>query len=90
MLDDGVEQYKTVAVGLKGEVLKLAATAVEAHQTAGLTEDGGKLVHDATVDAAVVMLCCLSGEHHIPLRHLVVAKEVVQTAGEATLHSCTA
>ena len=33
------------------------------------------------------MLCGLTGEYHIPLRNLVVAKEVVEATGEATLHS---
>ena len=33
------------------------------------------------------MLSSLSGKYHVPLRNLVVAKEVVQTTGEAALHS---
>ena len=35
------------------------------------------------------MLGSLSGKHHIPLRNLVLAEDVVQTAGEAALHSGT-
>ena len=87
VLDNAVEQYEAIAVGLEGEVFELAATAVEAHEATSLAEDGGELVHDAAVDTAVVVLSGLSGKSHIPLVDLVVAKDVVQTAGEATLHS---
>ena len=89
MLHLAVQQHQAIAIGLEGEVLELAAAAVEAHQTASLAEDRGELVHDTAVDAAVVVLGSLSGEHHIPLRDLVLAEDVVQTAGEAALHSGT-
>ena len=35
------------------------------------------------------MLSSLSGKYEFPLTYLVVAKEVVETEGEATLHCCT-
>ena len=87
MFDGTVEQYETIAIGLEGEILKLTRAAVEAHQTACLAKDAGKLVHNATVDTAVVMLCSLTGQNHVPQADLVVTKEVVETAGKATLHS---
>ena len=87
MLHYRVEQHETVAIGLEGEVFELARTAVETHQTACLTEDRGELVHDTTVYTAVVMLGSLTSENHIPLTDLIVAKDVVQTTGEAALHS---
>ena len=82
-----VEQHQTIAIGLEGEVLELAAATVEAHQTASLSEDRSKLVHDAAVDAAVVVLSSLTSQHHIPLAHLVLSEDVVETAGETALHS---
>ena len=33
------------------------------------------------------MLGSLTGQYHIPLRNLVVAEDIVQTTGKATLHS---
>ena len=89
VLHHAVEQYQTIAVGLEGEVFKLAGTAVEAHQTTCLAEDAGKLIHDTAVDAAVVVLRGLTCQHHVPHADFVVAEKVVETTGETTLHSGT-
>ena len=89
VLDNRVEEYEAIAVGLEGEVFELTTATIEAHQTARLAKDAGKLVHDATVDTTVVVLGSLSGQYHIPLADLIVAKEVVESEGEAALHSGT-
>ena len=81
----GVHQEELVALWIEREVLELAATAVQAHQFSFLSEDTGKLIHDTAVYAHVLVLCRLSGKCHVPLGDLVVAEEVVQRVGEATL-----
>ena len=87
VLHAGVEQNELVALGVEGEVFEFTRAAVEAHQLAFLTEHRSELVHDTAVHTAVVVLRSLAGEHHVPLRNLVVTEEVVQTASEAALHS---
>ena len=67
---------------------RVAAVAVETHEASFLAEDAGKLVHDATINATIVVLCSLSDENQIPLADLVVSKEVVQTESEAALKCC--
>ena len=79
-----VEQHQLIANGLEGEIFKFAAAAVETHQALFFAKHAGKLVHDATIYATVVMLGSLSGQRHIPLAHLVIAKQIVQSKGEAT------
>ena len=83
MLHYRVNEHQLVAHGLEGEVLELAAAAVETHEASLFAENAGKLVHDTAVHAAVVVLSGLTGQYHIPLRHLVVAEEVVQSVSVA-------
>ena len=77
-----VEQHQLVTLGVEGEVFEFARTTVEPHQLACLTEDAGKLVHDAALHAAVVVFRSLSGQHHVPLRDFVLTEEIVQRKGE--------
>ena len=51
-----IEQHQTVSLRVEGKVLILERAAVETNQIAPLAEDRGELVHDAAVDAAVVVL----------------------------------
>ena len=82
-----VNQTELVTLRLEWEVLELTAVAVETHQLALLAEYRSKLVHDTAVDTDVLVLCSLTCQNEIPLRNLVVAKEVVQSESEAALQS---
>lgn len=44
-----VDEYQFVAFRVEGHIFVFERAAVEAYQVAGLTEDGGKLVHDAAL-----------------------------------------
>ena len=85
VLNNRVEQYQLVADRLEWEVFKLTAAAVEAHEATFLAKYTCKLVHDTAVDTAVVVLSGLAGKNHIPLRNLIVAKEVVECISIAAL-----
>ncbi len=84
-----VEQDELVAFRLPGEVFKLTAAAVETHELAFLSEDRGKLIHDATVHTDILVLGGLAGKYEIPLGDLVVAEEIVECESEAALQGST-
>ena len=87
MLYARVQQHKFVSLGIERIVLKLTAAAIQAHQLSCLSEDACKLVHDTAVHATVVVLRSLSCQYDVPFAYLVLSEEVVQSAGEAALHS---
>ena len=87
MLNAGIQQHELIAFGIKGIVLKLTATAIQAHQLACLSEDAGKLVHDSAIHTAIVMLCGLTGKNNVPLRNFILSEQVIQSASETAFHS---
>ena len=72
MLYAGVNENQLVTLGVEREVLVLSGFAVEADKGAFLTEDGSKLVHDAALHAAVIVLCALAYLCQLKLLNLVV------------------
>ena len=84
-----VEQDELVAFRLPGEVFKLTAAAVETHELAFLSEDRGKLIHDAAVHTDILVLGSLACQSEIPFRNLVVAEEIVECESEAALQGST-
>ena len=73
MLDAGVNEHQLVALGVPGEVLILAAAAVEAQQGTLLAEAGDGLVHDAAVNAYILMLGALAYAGKLHAVNLVFA-----------------
>jgi hypothetical protein len=83
-----VNEYQLIAYGVEGEVLKLTATAIEAHQVARFTKYGSKLVHNATVHTAIVMLSALSDSGELKFLNRVVIEQVIDSKSEARLKGC--
>ena len=84
MLDTGINEHDAVTLGTEGEILVLAGLAIEANQGTRLAEDGGKLVHDAALDAAVIVLGALADTGQFELIDLV-AVEFVDCEGKDAL-----
>ena len=87
VLNTRIEQYELIAYRTEWEVFKLTAVAVETHEATLFSEYTCKLVHDTTVNATIVVLCSLTCKRHIPLAHLIVTKQVVQSKCKAALKS---
>ena len=89
MLDTAVDQHQRIACRLRieGEVLVFKGLAVEADQIAGLAEAGRKLVHDAALHAAVVMLRALTDLGQLELVD-PVGIELIDRERERALKGC--
>lgn len=90
MLYAGIDEDKSVALRVPGEILEFAAAAVKAHEVAGLTVAGGELVHDAAVYADVFMLGSLSdfGQGHAV--NVAFTEEIVHSEGKTAFKCCGA
>ena len=64
-------------MGSKGEVFELTAAAVEAHEGALLTVNGGKLVHDTAVAAHILVFRALAYACEFHFLDFVSAPKVV-------------
>ena len=84
MFHDGINQYQMVTFRLEREVLVLQRTAVQTDEAALLAEYGSELVHDATVDTAVIVLRGLAYLCQLELVDLVFAEQIVQCIGIRT------
>ena len=84
MFHHRVDEYQFVAFRVEGYIFVFQPAAVEAYQVAGLTEDGGKLVHDAALHAAVVVFGSLS---YLGQLKLVYAQTVEVVQGEGKVLS---
>ena len=87
MLHTRIKEDELISLWLKWIILKLTAVAIKTHQLTCLSKDRSKLVHDSAVTADILMLCSLTGQHHVPFADLIVCKEVIEGTSEATLHS---
>ena len=72
-----------MVLGVEGEVFKLHGAAVETHEVAFLAHYRCKLVHDAAVHAAVIMLGRLTDACKFEFIYLVVVEEFVDSECEA-------
>ena len=84
MLHARIDEHEFVALRVKREVLKLTATAVQTHQFACLTEDGGELIHDTAVAAYILMLGSLPRKNHVPLTNRA-AELLIQAKSKTAL-----
>ena len=87
MFHHGVKQYDLVTFGIEGEILELHRGAVEAHQVAGLAEEGSELVHDATFHADIIMLRGLTDARQLKLVDVEV-KQLVEGKGVGAFQGC--
>ena len=78
-----IEQDKLISLWIEGEILEFSRPAIKSHELSFLSEYACKLVHNAAHYATIVVLGGLSCKHHVPFRHLIVAKEVVQSESKA-------
>ena len=86
VLDTGVKQHELVAgrFWIEGEVFVLQRLAVEADKASCLAETGGELVHDAAVDAAVIVLGGLADLGELELVDTVTV-QLVDGKGKSAL-----
>ena len=84
VLHTRIEQHQLVALGVEGIVFELHRATIKAHQTTGLAKDRGKLIHDATLHTAVVVLGRLTDAGQLEAVD-ATPKEVVQGKGEGRL-----
>ena len=84
MLHAGIDQNEAVAFRIEREVLVLHRLAVQADEGTRLAEQGRELVHDAALDAAVIVLGALADSRELELVDTIV-KNVVQGEGEGAL-----
>ena len=87
VLDAGINQHQLVPLRIEGEVFVLQRLAVETDQATGLAEQGGELVHDATLDPAVVVFRGLADLGQLELVDTVV-EQVVQGKSESAFQGC--
>ena len=91
----GIYQYQAVAFRLEREVLIFQRAAIQTDKAAFFTEYGSKLVHDATVNAAVVVFRSLTYFSQFEFVDFIVAEQVVQCISISTFqcsgrgHTCT-
>ena len=78
-----VNEHEFVAFGIEGEVFELTAAAVEAHEGALLTVNGGKLVHDAAVAAHILVFRALTHACKFHFLDFVFAPKVVESESKA-------
>ena len=84
VLDAGVDENKFISFRLEGEVFVFQGLAVEADATALLAEDGGELVHDTALHAAVVVLGGLADLGELELVDSVL-EDIIERKGIGAL-----
>ena len=83
MLHAGVNEHESVVRRVEGEIPVLHRAAVEAHQVPLAAEHRRKLIHDATVHAAIVVLGALADAGEFELVDGIIIEEVVESESEA-------
>ena len=87
MLHAGIDEHQLVAHGVEGEILVFSGFAVEADEGTFLTEDGGKLVHDAALHTAVIVLRALANLSQLELLYSV-AVDLIDGIGKYAFQGC--
>ncbi len=85
VLNHRVDKHQLVAVDAEGEVFKLERAAVETYQTVLLAEYRCKLVHNAAVHTAIVVLGRLADFGQFKLLDSVAVKKVIHRKSKARL-----